>query len=83
LQQKLGTINDHATALLLLLLRQRLEAVEDSGAAGHLHTLLERESAELEQARHGFLEWWTPSRQEELRRGFEQALQGRRMPIFA
>jgi CHAD domain-containing protein len=81
LQERLGGINDHATALCRL--RERLEATDDPEEAGRLQTLIGREVASLEQCRREFLAWWTPQRQGELRGRLEEVTQPRRETVPA
>jgi CHAD domain-containing protein len=80
LQDRLGTINDHATALVRL--RRRLKKAEGPEKED-LHTLLDREAVDLEQARREFLAWWTPLRQAELRRRLEEALEDHHAVVLA
>lgn len=81
LQEKLGAINDRASALLHL--QQSLETAEDADESAELRTLIDEESAALEQARREFWAWWTPALQEEMRHRFDVALKEQHMAIPA
>jgi CHAD domain-containing protein len=72
LQEKLGGVNDHATAR-----KQYLEWLSD--AAGEpqrsaLETLIAHETAALQQATNAFGQWWTAQRAAEQRSRFLQEL---------
>jgi len=69
LQERLGAINDRATAQDLF--RGWLEDARP-GVARHLEHLLERETDDLVGAHNDFLEWWTPERITELRDEFKR-----------
>jgi len=70
LQEKLGAINDHATA------RELFAAwLAESGAdAELLPALIAAEAAALDKARQEFFAWWTLDRAGELRRRFRELL---------
>lgn len=72
LQDKLGQINDHATARVRL--RERLDEVTDPAERRHLRQLFAKERTRFEQACHDFLAWWTQERQHALRAEFEAVL---------
>jgi len=72
LQDKLGEINDHATAAVRL--RERLDEEDDPEARNHLRLLLEKETNRFEQARCTFLAGGTARQWEALRVGFEALL---------
>jgi CHAD domain-containing protein len=74
LQDKLGEINDHATAAARL--RERLEETDDPEERSHLQLVLDRERAHSGQACRAFQAWWTPRQREALRAGFEAVLSG-------
>ena len=66
LQDKLGKINDLATAQVRLE-RWRERAAGDDEIA-YLHDLLDREQSQLEERRREFLAWWNGGRADDLRR---------------
>jgi CHAD domain-containing protein len=74
LQEKLGEINDLATARARL--RRRLRDAEDPERARHVRRGLAEEEARLAQARHAFLDWCTPQLLDDLRAGLAAALEG-------
>jgi CHAD domain-containing protein len=73
IQDRLGEINDHATA------RDRLEAqatrVTNRSQRANWNRLRDREQTRLEQAQRGFWRWCTPARLRRLKRQFEKILQ--------
>jgi CHAD domain-containing protein len=71
LQEKLGGINDHATAAACL---SRFRDESSGDDRRQLARLLATEQAALRRARRAFLEWWTPERAGALRRGFASVL---------
>jgi CHAD domain-containing protein len=72
LQEKLGEINDRATARRRF--QQRIDAAQDAVDAEQWSALLKREEARLEEARRAFLQWWNLGREAQLRAGFDQYL---------
>ena len=75
LQQRLGEINDNASAQARL--RQRIDTASDPSEADYLRTLLEEEGARLNGSRRTFLQWWTPQRKDDLQARFSELLAGR------
>ena len=71
-QEKLGTINDHATAITLY--RQWAERAHDRASQAELGELIVDEKMRLDAERHEFLNWWTADRAAELARRFDAAL---------
>ena len=72
LQDRLGAINDHATAQSLV-----QEWIASSPATidrSFLEDLLQNEQIEMERLRREFLAWWTPAHRKELKRGFSRCL---------
>jgi CHAD domain-containing protein len=70
LQEKLGAINDHATAKELF-----AAWLAEAGAdADVLPALIVAEADALDQARQEFFAWWTDDRASELRQRFSQIL---------
>jgi hypothetical protein len=74
LQDRLGAINDLATAQIRL--RQRIEEADDRAEAEHLQKLLAEEQTSCEQMHRDFVNWFTPPLQQQLRTGFESLLAG-------
>ncbi len=73
LQERLGTINDHATA------QQRFnhwleEAHQEDELRPALESLLAEERSALKAAHGEFLDWWKPDRRDDLRKRFTSAL---------
>jgi CHAD domain-containing protein len=68
LQERLGAINDHVVAQAYLV-RWR-EAAETCTMRQALEVGTYHEQQALDASRKEFLEWWTPERQEDLRRQF-------------
>lgn len=64
LQEKLGKINDLATAQTRL--QRWLEQVTDAGETAYLQELLDHEQRRLEDRRNDFLAWWNGDRAAEL-----------------
>ncbi len=71
-QEKLGTINDHATAIALY--SQWSEHAHDRASQAELGELIVDERMRLDAERQRFLEWWTGDRAAELARRFDAAL---------
>ena len=70
LQDRLGAINDHVTALTYF---AAWHEEADSGAIrASLETAMEREQQELEMRQREFFDWWSPGRREDLCRRFER-----------
>ena len=67
-QERLGIINDHATAAVMF-----TQWSEDSGDQS-LVKLAEQETEHFESAAQEFRQWWTPARAQELRNCFEELL---------
>ena len=66
IQEKLGTINDHATARNLL---------EQWGtASGDYRELVAMEDQSLQTRGQEFRDWWSPERVRDMQRRFEKAL---------
>lgn len=76
LQDRLGDINDAATAQTRL--RRQIEKVDDITEAKHLQKLLVDEQARFERMHRGFVKWFAPPLQQQLRAGFDSLLAGRR-----
>ena len=72
LQENLGAINDHATALTHL--HHWLSEIDDKGQSTLIHSLMDSESDALAQAQAKFTVWWTPDWGAELRRRFNEEL---------
>jgi CHAD domain-containing protein len=74
LQDKLGVLHDQATAQTCL--RKRIEEADSATEAEHLQKLLAEEQARFEQMHQEFVNWFTPSFQQQLRAGFDSVLAG-------
>jgi CHAD domain-containing protein len=72
IQDRLGAINDRATATTRL--QQQIEAASDATDRASWRRLLAHEQAQLDQARQEFWKWCTPAMLRELRDGFEAML---------
>jgi len=72
LQELLGEVNDHATAIPRL--QEWRRQTEDVSALAALDNLLEEENAALTKSKDAFFGWWSADRIEELRRGFARFL---------
>ena len=72
LQDKLGEINDLATAKTHL--RRRIKEAGNTDAVNHLQKLLAEEQVRLERAQRDFLDWYTPRLRHDLRAGLESML---------
>ncbi len=72
LQEKLGAINDHATARELF--SNWLAEPNTGTEAQELPALIAAENAALDAARQEFFAWWTLDRAGELRRQFRELL---------
>jgi CHAD domain-containing protein len=69
-QDRLGEINDHATAARLF--GAWLKAVCDTALVTELDGLIERESTQVQDKKAQFCQWWTPARAAELRQSFDR-----------
>jgi hypothetical protein len=72
LQDKLGEINDLATAQNHL--RRSMKTADGDAEVDHLQRLLAEGKTRLEQLRQGFLQWYTPLFQKALRAEFDELL---------
>jgi CHAD domain-containing protein len=70
--EKLGTINDHATAITMF--NEWYERADDNGGRGELAELTASEEKQLDARCQEFRDWWTSERATELRRHFEIVL---------
>ncbi len=71
-QEKLGSINDHATAITLY--RQWTDRASDTASRAELAELIGHEEMLLDQACQQFLEWWTAERDAALAARFDAVL---------
>ncbi len=71
-QEKLGEINDHATALRLF--DTWRQAIRGKKAGQRMQLLVADEQRRLDAACEAFRQWWTPPRAESLKTGFQQLL---------
>lgn len=72
LQERLGEVNDHATAIERL--KGWLAECENTELARCLQSLLAEERAAIEKCRGQVLDWWNAQHRSELRAGFARAL---------
>jgi CHAD domain-containing protein len=72
LQDKLGDVNDHATALTRI--SGWIEDDRSAKESSYLQRILEDEQRRLEQSQNEFFAWWTSERMDEFCAAFEQAL---------
>jgi CHAD domain-containing protein len=72
LQDQLGEVNDHASALVRL--GHWIEETKDSDRAKYLSELLKSEQGQLKESRRRFSAWWSADKRAELREVFEQVL---------
>ncbi len=74
LQDRLGAINDLATARARLL--RKIEETDDAKAVAGWRKLLVEEETHLEESRLEFEAWFTPLMIQDLREGFEREIKG-------
>jgi len=77
LQEKLGRINDHASASEHLdewLKAADDKAADDKAESDALEWLIEHERQAMNESRQDFLTWWTDERRQELESGFGDLL---------
>jgi CHAD domain-containing protein len=72
IQERLGQINDHVTALANL--GPWMAMSKDSGEKRCLSELISIEEAALDESRAAFYDWWTPRRIEKLKRRLKKYL---------
>lgn len=72
LQDQLGEVNDHASAIERL--GRWIEETKDSDRAKYLSELLKSEQGQLKESRRRFSAWWSADRRVQLRKVFEQVL---------
>ncbi|MCM2372939.1 CHAD domain-containing protein [Aporhodopirellula aestuarii] len=68
LQNKLGLINDHASAIDFY--RKLLSGKDSKGCKKTINQMIQWEVAALESSRTKFMKWWTPERIAEMRQQF-------------
>jgi hypothetical protein len=73
-QDKLGAVNDHATAMRLF--DRWREAFSGKQSARRMQQLLEDENRRLAESCEAFRQWWTPQRARSLKNRFNQLLEG-------
>lgn len=74
LQDQLGKVNDHASALDRI--GHWVEENEDPDRANYLGEMLNREQEQLKESRQQFSAWWTAERRNQMRDAFDRALSG-------
>jgi CHAD domain-containing protein len=72
LQEKLGVVNDHASAQVCL--RHWFENDGAPGGNAYRKDMLDDEQVQLDASRTEFMEWWTPQRERRLRELFNKVL---------
>lgn len=72
IQERLGRINDYATARVRL--SRWLESADSLAESRYLEMLIDREQAALAESQQEFLDWWTAERAGELQVGFARFL---------
>ena len=72
LQDRLGTINDHASALDRI--GRWIEANEDAERAEYFREMLNREQKNLKESRGQFSTWWNAERRDQMQDAFGEAL---------
>jgi len=72
IQERLGTINDHVTAIEMF--SGWLERADDDGSPGELAELIAHEEQQLDARRQEFRSWWTAERAEALAQRFAMVL---------
>jgi CHAD domain-containing protein len=72
LQDRLGQINDHATAQVRL--QHWIEQSSDAEEAAYLRDVLAQEQQSLEGSRRDFFAWWDRPRETQLREAFASLL---------
>lgn len=72
-QEKVGTVNDHATAIATL--KEWYERAKDEQAREELAKLIAEEEEQLDAKHQAFLRWWTPDRTANLKQRFASVLQ--------
>lgn len=68
LQDRLGEVNDHATARVRL--KNWIEQSDDKQEAAYLREMLEDQQQQLDDKRSDFLAWWNGKREKDLRKAF-------------
>jgi len=80
-QERLGTINDHATAITLL--TNMMGSADRNGRQTAFGQLVRDEQAQLDDSRECFLNWWTVERAAALADKVRAAIEpGQRMKQF-
>jgi CHAD domain-containing protein len=69
LQDRLGQINDHASAQVRL--QRWIDSAEGGGESDCLHEMLAQEQRLLAQTRNEFFAWWNGKREKELRKALK------------
>ncbi len=77
LQERLGTINDHATASVRIL--PWIDETGDPNESKYLHGMLQSDQEQLVEAHRQFLSWWTAKRKRDLRKKFDKLLAAPRL----
>ena len=72
LQDKLGEVNDHATARVTL--NTWIGQSDGKQEDAYLQEMLDGEQCQLDEQRSEFLSWWNGKREKELRKAFANVL---------
>ncbi len=72
LQEKLGEINDHATAQARI--QYWIDQDDQPKGLDYLQNMLECEHKQLDERRTAFFAWWTPDRQQRMQTAIDQAI---------
>ncbi|MBC8872369.1 MAG: CHAD domain-containing protein [Planctomycetes bacterium] len=75
LQDRLGEINDHATARVRL--KSWMDHSDDKEEAAYLQEMLDDEQRQLDDQRGEFLSWWNGKREKDLRKAFASVISGK------
>jgi len=75
LQDRLGEINDHATARVRL--KSWMDHSDDKEEAAYLQEMLDDEQRQLAEKRSEFLSWWNGKREKDLRKAFASVVSGK------
>lgn len=75
LQDRLGDVNDHATAQARL--KSWIAQSDDDEEAAYLREMLDAQQQQLDEKRNEFLSWWNGKREKDLRRAFAIVVPGK------
>lgn len=75
LQDRLGEVNDHASARARL--KNWIEQSDDDDEAAYLREMLDDQQRQLKDKRSDFLSWWNGKREKDLRKAFASIVSGK------